>query len=226
MQVKLPYAERRQADMARGVLVSTSTVFIGDRPNYGTDTYWQGSPPAHAMMDTSGIGDSLPLTSLALDTALLRWGLFPSALSKVGFYFDTFIFPNGTVDMGHWKDVWRDVGDGQYNCTYPDGLTDMGRVLELFSDTVRLTRNTTWMARHIGAAMRIGNFLLRARAEAVSAFPDSDPRHGIIYGPAEHDTCAVGMGNDAKVVPGKGYVFMYVFEFISIKNIEIVMDWV
>ena len=47
------------------------------------------------MLDTSGIGDSLPLTSLALDTALLQWGLFDSALSKIGLYFDTFIYPNG-----------------------------------------------------------------------------------------------------------------------------------
>jgi hypothetical protein len=36
MEVMLPYAERRQSDMAKGVLVSTSTVFIGDIPNYGT----------------------------------------------------------------------------------------------------------------------------------------------------------------------------------------------
>ena len=88
------------------MLVSTSTVFIGDHPNYGTDVYWMDGPPAKAMMDTSGIGDSLPLTTLSLDTALLQWGLFPSALDKIGFYFDTFIFQNGTIDMGHWKDIW------------------------------------------------------------------------------------------------------------------------
>ena len=67
------------------------------QPNYGTDVYWLGGPPAKSMMDTSGIPDSLPLTSLSMDTALLQWGLFDSALAKVGFYFDTFIFPNGTA---------------------------------------------------------------------------------------------------------------------------------
>ena len=36
MQVSLPYTERRQVDMAKGVIVSTSTVWIGDHPNYGT----------------------------------------------------------------------------------------------------------------------------------------------------------------------------------------------
>eukprot|EP01043_Picozoa_sp_COSAG02_P027814 COSAG02_NODE_1656_length_11472_cov_4.522729_4_plen_788_part_00 len=110
MQLQIPYAERRQVDMAKGVIVSGSTVFIGDGPNYGTGgNYWMSSPPSRAMMDTEaskGIADSLPLTSLALDGALLRWGLFDSALAKVGFYFQHFIFSNGTIDMGHWKDRW------------------------------------------------------------------------------------------------------------------------
>jgi len=58
----------------------------------------------------------------------------------------------------------------------------------------------TWLAQHIAPAMRVGQYLLRARAEAVAAFPPSDPRHGIVYGPAEHDTCDMGMGASAKVV--------------------------
>ena len=69
------------------------------------------------MMDTEasrGIADSLPLTSLALNHALLRWGLFDSAMAKVGFYFKSFVYANGTIDMGHWKDKWADLGDGQY----------------------------------------------------------------------------------------------------------------
>ena len=69
--------------------------------------------------------------------------------------------------------------------TYPDGLTDHGRMLELFADTVRYTRNETWMAEHIGAAARIGQYLLRARNESLMKFPQGDPRHGMIYGPAE-----------------------------------------
>lgn len=110
--------------------------------------------------------------------------------------------------MGHWKDIWRDGGAGEYNCTYPDGLSDMGRVLELFSTAVRLTRNTTWMARHLPAAVRIGRYLIRARAEAVARFPASDPRHGLIYGPAEHDTCDMGMGDSPKVVEDQFMLFV------------------
>ena len=71
-------------------------------------TYWLSSPPSRAMMDTEasrGIADSLPLTSLALNHALLRWGLFDSAMAKVGFYFKSFVYANGTIDMGHCKIV-------------------------------------------------------------------------------------------------------------------------
>ena len=64
-----------------------------------------------------------------------------------------------SIDMGHWKDVWADAGDGRYNCTYPDGLTDMGRVLQLYTDTVRFSRNTKWMLAHLDPALRIGRYV-------------------------------------------------------------------
>jgi hypothetical protein len=35
------------------------------------------------MMDTSGVPDGLPLTSLSMDTALLQWGVFDSALVRL-----------------------------------------------------------------------------------------------------------------------------------------------
>ena len=45
---------------------------------------------------------------------------------------------------GTVQDVWKDAGSGVYNCTYPDGLTDMGRMVQLFTDTVRITRDRDW----------------------------------------------------------------------------------
>ena len=39
--------------------------------------------------------------------------------------------------MEWWILGRADLGDGSYNCTYPDGLTDHGRMIELFADTVR-----------------------------------------------------------------------------------------
>lgn len=228
MDVTLPFSERRQVDMAKGVLVASSTVWIGDEPNYGTGgDYWRSSPPRRAMMDTSGIAGSLPLTSLSLDTALLQWGLTESALDKVGFYVDTFVFPNGTIDMGHWKDIWPDGGDGIYNCrcqlrvccddgshgcstgTFPDGLSDHGRVIQMFADAVRMTGNVDWMVAHLAPVLRIGEYLLRSREEATSAYSASDPRHGIVYGPAEHDTCTMGMGTSPPEYDGQ--LMLYYF---------------
>lgn len=208
MQASIPYTERRQLDMAKGVIVSTSTVYSGNEPNYGTGVYWKSSPPVRAMMDTVGVPGSLPLTTLAFNDALLRWGMFDSALAKIGFYLDNFVFANGTIDMGHWKDIWPDGGDGQYNCTYPDGLTDMGKIVQLYVDAVRLSKNTEWMGDHLPPVIRIGKYLLQARSEALSAFPVGDPRHGMIYGPAEHDTCEMGMGTSPPIVDGQ-YMLYY-----------------
>mgnify|MGYP001450685197 CR=1 FL=1 len=70
--------------------------------------------PSRAASAWVRMPSSLPLTSLALNHALLRWGLFDSAMAKVGFYFKSFVYANGTIDMGHWKDKWADLGDGQY----------------------------------------------------------------------------------------------------------------
>jgi hypothetical protein len=38
--------------------------------------------------------------------------------------------------MGHWKDPWTSPSL-HYNCTFPDGLTDHGRMIQLFTDAVR-----------------------------------------------------------------------------------------
>jgi len=190
MQVTLPYSERRQVDMARGVIASASTVGVGDEPNYGTGClYWRSAPPARAMQDTSGVPGSLPLTSLALDTALLDWGLTGSALDKIGFYFSTFVHHNGSLDMGHWKDIWADGGDGEYNCSFPDSLADHGRMAGLFAQAVRVSRNTTWMQQHLPAVLRMGQFMLQMRQQAQQAIPRPSIYHGIVFGPGEHDTC-------------------------------------
>jgi hypothetical protein len=74
--------------MMKGVVVATTTVFIGNEPNYGTGgDYWRSSPPASAMTDTSGIAGSLPLTSLAYNGALLRMGMLDGALAKIGWVY-------------------------------------------------------------------------------------------------------------------------------------------
>jgi hypothetical protein len=68
------------------------------------------------------------------------------------------------------------------------------------------------MRKHLASALRIGKYLLRARQQAVDKFPLSDPRHGMIYGPAEHDTCDMGTASHGKpatpVVDGQ-YMLYY-----------------
>lgn len=86
-------------------------------------------------------------------------------------------------------------------------------MLQLFADAVRMSRNASWIAAHLDGALRIGHWLLRARAAAVSAFPSDDARHGLIYGPAEHDTCTMGManGDDPPVPLVDGQLMLYYF---------------
>ena len=65
------------------------------------------------------------------------------------------------IVAGHWKDKWKDGGDGQYNCTFPDGLTDHGRLIQLFTDAVRYSRNTTfttWLSCLISQTEGAGAF--------------------------------------------------------------------
>lgn len=86
-------------------------------------------------------------------------------------------------------------------------------MLQLFADAVRHSRNATWMAVHLPGALRIGRWLLRARAAAVGAYPPADPRHGMIWGPAEHDTCTMGMTNGGKppvpIVDGQRMLYYF-----------------
>ena len=91
----------------------------------------------------------------------------------------------------------------------------MGRMLQLFGDAVRMSRNISWYSAHLAPALRVGRYLLRARAEAVAAFPAGDPRHGLIYGPAEHDTCEMGMGSGGKP-PQPVYDGQYMLYYFSV----------
>ena len=110
MALHVPYSDRRVADMALGVIVSGLSVFLRNtEPNYGTGGYWcvdclysesQPYRPGYAMGDGQGCychsvperGGTLPLTSLAVDDALLEFGLVEEAQRQVGYYFQTYIY--------------------------------------------------------------------------------------------------------------------------------------
>ena len=53
--------------------------------------------------NTTDRGSSLPLTTLAVVDSLLEWGIPDLAKQRLGYYFDNYIFENGTIDLFYWK---------------------------------------------------------------------------------------------------------------------------
>lgn len=170
MRVQLPGQEgQRLADMGVGMLVSSQSVYLGLTPNYGFGEYYW-SP----QLDRGG---SLPLTTLALNNALLDWGLYERAAELVGYYWDVDVMADGTISMAGWKPA----------CPFPDGLSDYGRMLQLWTRVARAIEgsNATWVEAHYPKTLAMAQYMLGLLAAA----PRSGVAPGLIIGPAEHDTC-------------------------------------
>ena len=82
-------------------------------------------------------------------------------------------------------------------------------MVELFCDAVRYSRDLEFMQRSLPAVLRVGQYLIDSYAKAVRALPEADPRHGLIFGPAEHDTCDMGMGSSSPIVDGQYMLYYY-----------------
>jgi hypothetical protein len=95
-------------------------------------------------------------------------------------------------------------GGWMYNCPmgFPDGLADFGRLLTLWSATARADiqqpqrdgdgdgeGTESWAAVNLPRVLSLANFTLNMRRNA-SAHTSGDTK-GLIWGPAEHDTCTV-----------------------------------
>jgi hypothetical protein len=125
MRVQLSYGPegRRIVDMAHNAILDTLATFVKDFPNYGDGSaYWS--------INRNDNG-SLPLTTFALDRALLEWGLVAAAAEKVGFYLSTWVDSDGFIDQS----VGASGNSGwMYGCPlgFPDGLSDFGQLLELW----------------------------------------------------------------------------------------------
>ncbi|EDQ93034.1 uncharacterized protein MONBRDRAFT_22383 [Monosiga brevicollis MX1] len=180
MAVTLPSTELRQMDMAMGALVEGLTVFLDLLPNYGTGfDYWS------VRVDR---GSGLPLTSFAVDNALSEWGFPALAEARVQYYMQTFVRPDGTINLYNWSQPpcpMPESPTGQFN----DGLADYGRLLDLYTTTALLSQNMDWAKTNLPNITHVADYILRLQNTTSNVTDPSDWRFGLIYGSAEHDTC-------------------------------------
>ena len=179
MQVRLAYGAegQRLVNMAHAAVGDTLDNYVGNFPNYGDGAaYWS--------INRNDNG-SLPLITFALNHGLLGWGLVDMAAANVGFYMDTWINASGFIQ--------QDKNAGwMYGCPlgFPDGLADFGQLLHLWTATARADANQGggWAAENLPKAVKLANFTLGLRRNA-SVHTADGPTKGLIWGPAEHDTC-------------------------------------
>jgi hypothetical protein len=85
---------------------------------------------------------------------------------------------------------------------FPDGLSDFGQLLELWTRTAHamlLADGTSkdsvpvdgaaWVKREMPKAVALANYTLRMRRNATANCTKGSVQYGLIWGPAEHDTC-------------------------------------
>jgi len=184
---------QRLVDMSRAALVDLAGVWEGLQPNYGDGhNYWGG-----------GVGEdrgALLLESFSLDNALVQWGEPFAAAQRVEYYLNNYVRnasgltpppygslgAPGSIDWKHWKDYCPD--------RFADGLTDYGRFIDMYVNTCRGLRNANpdyaaaWEKRTSGQILLLANYSLGLRLAAVDKKLPA-PNTGLIWGPAEHDTC-------------------------------------
>ena len=114
MGVTVPYASRRNLDVAKGVIVGGMSVYLRNyEPNYGTGGYWcvacnyaatepyipgkTGNGKGCACHANTASGASLPLTALAMNNAMLEWGMIDAAKAYVGYYLQEYIYDTPTI---------------------------------------------------------------------------------------------------------------------------------
>eukprot|EP00756_Hemistasia_phaeocysticola_P061283 Hpha_TRINITY_DN476_c0_g1::TRINITY_DN476_c0_g1_i1::g.27768::m.27768 len=184
---------QRLVDMSRAALVDLSGVWEGLEPNYGDgNNYWGGG----------GRNDkgALLLESFSLDNALVQWGEPFAAAQRVEYYLNNYVRnasgltpppygsqgAPGSIDWKHWKDYCPD--------RFADGLTDYGRFIDMYINTCRGLRNANteyaaaWEKRTFEQLSLLANYSLGLRLAAVDKKLPA-PNTGLIWGPAEHDTC-------------------------------------
>eukprot|EP01064_Diplonema_japonicum_P005793 TRINITY_DN1382_c1_g2_i1.p1 TRINITY_DN1382_c1_g2~~TRINITY_DN1382_c1_g2_i1.p1 ORF type:complete len:871 (+),score=191.10 TRINITY_DN1382_c1_g2_i1:40-2652(+) len=191
MEVSLPYSTegQRVVDMSKAMILACASVWEKLYPNYGDgNNYWS------ITNDDRG---SLPLQTFSLDNAMMEWGLAQGAADRVAFYFHQFIRGSngntpepynssgvpGSIDWKHWEDSCPGA--------FADGLSDYGRLTHLYIDAARAMEPVDggkWRIANYPQMKNLATHLLEMRRTAVKNNTPY-PHTGLIYGPAEHDTC-------------------------------------
>lgn len=165
MHIDLPDSDRRQADMARSVLLSAWGNYVGDQSNYGNGaTYWS------IAREDNG---SLPLNVLSVEEANLEWGLCSVSLPHIQFYHENYIRPDGSINYYSWG-------------PYHDSYGDAGRLASLFVKATQLCPDEVWINHNTPFVERLAYWMLEKRQNATAA---SLPAHqkGLVVGVPEHD---------------------------------------
>jgi hypothetical protein len=87
------------------------------------------------------------------------------------------------INMEGWKNL------PAYNCSLADGVTDYGRLIDLFVRTARYSQDAAFAAKHLPKAVAMAELLNGWREMGKRDNPMPAIEHGLIFGPAEHDTC-------------------------------------
>jgi len=158
--MQLEVADRRVHDAARAAIARALTGCVGLHPKYGMGSYW-GADDRH---------DSFPPTTLSLCTCLLDWGFAEAAGERLGYYFDRFVKPDGTLTY------------------YGPAVAEYAELLDQAVQYVRRTGDATWLDQHRPALDAIAGYLLRLRQESLQSQPPDAPGFGLLFGGAEADT--------------------------------------
>ncbi|HPD14959.1 MAG TPA: hypothetical protein PLE19_08415 [Planctomycetota bacterium] len=155
--------EGPEAAVSNACLASLVRAFIthdGPRARYGVGLYRE---PRH---------DAFPPATLSTVNACVEWNLLARARAHLDDYLDRLVRPDGTFDY------------------YAPAVSEYGQMLDAIARYARRSRDHAWLRERVPVVERIAGHLLALRRAAQEKWPRDDPRHGLLFGPAEADTAA------------------------------------
>ena len=156
--IELDLPDRRVTDAARAGIVRAVTGYAGLHPKYGMGGYWAAQH------------DGFPPTTISMATCLLDWGLTEAVKTRLGYYLDRFVKPDGTLGY------------------YGPAVAEYGQIVDLAAACVRRTGDMAWFDHHRPAIDRLVEHLLRLRTESKESQSPEAVGYGLLFGGAEADT--------------------------------------